>query len=278
MTDRPGLHSTKVATRVGARSSMSRCRYLLLVCLLLCSSGPVSAVTLGYADHPFAPYQTGYGREPADPPGMAVELVLESAQRLELPVVLERLPVRRLLQSVRYGSLDGVFSFSYSAERSGYLAFPLTRDGQIDASKALFAVDYTVFTRPGFDLQPLTQGIAALRHYRVGVLKDSAVAEYLEGEHIPFEVARTPELNLDKLRHGRLDMVLAAEQPTYQLIQSLGWQREIRGSSRPLFHWNYFLVFNRDFYLQHWSLCEAWWAQIQQRRPKVVQARSPLYR
>ena len=69
---------------------MSRCRYLLLGCLLLCSSGPASAVTLGYADHPFAPYQTGYGREPADPPGMAVELVLESAQRLELPVVLER--------------------------------------------------------------------------------------------------------------------------------------------------------------------------------------------
>ncbi len=258
-------------------------RQLFIAWLILGWSGAGAAVTavpvrLGYANQPFEPYQRGYGEQQEVPPGLAVDLIVDTARELGIRLKIDRMPLRRLVQETRYGGLQGAFSFSYSPERLGYLAYPMTHDGEIDGNKALFAVDYYFFTRPGFDTHLLALGPQALAHYRVGVLKDSAAAQYLDALHIHYDAARTAELNLEKLRRGRLDMVLGPEEPTLRQIRELGWSREIRRSSRPLFHWNYFLVFKREFYQQNWPLCEAWWRQIQQRRDSVIQERMPLYR
>ncbi|MBP8773273.1 MAG: hypothetical protein KBH25_08380, partial [Aeromonadaceae bacterium] len=55
---------------------------------LLSSGVEATDVTLAYGDQPFAPYQMGQGLSPAQPPGLAVDLILLTAAELDIQVQL----------------------------------------------------------------------------------------------------------------------------------------------------------------------------------------------
>ena len=235
-------------------------------------------VTLAYGEYPFAPYQMGKGPRPADPPGLAVELVMQSAAQLGIDVKLRRMPVKRILHLLENGLLDGAIGYSYTPDRAEFLMYPRTITGVADESKQLYTLEYYLFSRPDFVPQGLGNGLAGLAQYRLGVAGGSSIAQVLDAQGIRYEAARTPEQDLAKLLSRRLDLVLGPNEPTSQLINSLGWKQQIRRFGEPLLAREYYLVFNKSFCREHGSLCERWWHEIQQRRDALFAEKANDYR
>lgn len=235
-------------------------------------------VTLAYGEYPFAPYQMGKGPRPANPPGLAVELVMQSAAQLGIDVKLRRMPVKRILHLLENGLLDGAIGYSYTPDRAEFLMYPRTITGVADESKQLYTLEYYLFSRPDFVPQGLGNGLAGLAQYRLGVAGGSSIAQVLDAQGIRYEAARTPEQDLAKLLSRRLDLVLGPNEPTSQLINSLGWKQQIRRFGEPLLAREYYLVFNKSFCREHGSLCERWWHEIQQRRDALFAEKANDYR
>ncbi len=246
--------------------------------LLLGQSVGAVEVTLAYGEYPFAPYQMGKGPRPADPPGLAVELVMQSAAQLGIDVKLRRMPVKRILHLLENGLLDGAIGYSYTPDRAEFLMYPRTITGVADESKQLYTLEYYLFSRPDFVPQGLGNGLAGLAQYRLGVAGGSSIAQVLDAQGIRYEAARTPEQDLAKLLSRRLDLVLGPNEPTSQLINSLGWKQQIRRFGEPLLAREYYLVFNKSFCREHGSLCERWWHEIQQRRDALFAEKANDYR
>ncbi len=235
-------------------------------------------VTLAYGEYPFAPYQMGKGPRPANPPGLAVELVMQSAAQLGIDVKLRRMPVKRILHLLENGLLDGAIGYSYTPDRAEFLMYPRTITGVADESKQLYTLEYYLFSRPDFVPQGLGNGLVGLAQYRLGVAGGSSIAQVLDAQGIRYEAARTPEQDLAKLLSRRLDLVLGPNEPTSQLINSLGWKQQIRRFGEPLLAREYYLVFNNSFCREHGSLCERWWHEIQQRRDALFAEKANDYR
>lgn len=235
-------------------------------------------VTLAYGEYPFAPYQMGKGPKPANPPGLAVELVVQSAAELGINVELRRMPVKRILRLLENGLLDGAIGYSYTAERADFLIYPRTEAGDLDASKRLYTLEYYLFSRPDFIPHGLGDGLSGLSQYRLGVAGGSSISQLLDSQGIRYEAARTPEQDLEKLLSNRLDLVLGPDEPTNRLINSLGWKQQIRRFGEPLLAREYYLVFNNSFCREHGSMCERWWHEIQQRRDALFAEKANDYR
>ena len=235
-------------------------------------------VTLAYGEYPFAPYQMGKGPRPANPPGLAVELVMQSAAQLGIDVKLRRMPVKRILHLLENGLLDGAIGYSYTPDRAEFLMYPRTITGVADESKQLYTLEYYLFSRPDFVPQGLGNGLAGLAQYRLGVAGGSSIAQVLDAQGIRYEAARTPEQDLAKLLSNRLDLVVGPDEPTSRLINSLGWKQQIRRFGEPLLAREYYLVFNKSFCREHGSLCERWWHEIQQRRDALFAEKANDYR
>jgi len=237
-------------------------------------------VSLAYGDQAFPPYQMGQGRLIDSEPGLAIDVVLQTAQMLGIQVKLQRMPVKRLLHELELEQLDGAIGYSFTVDRAAYLAYPpALQDGTAapDPSRRLYRVSYYLFSRPDFIPHGLGNGLDGLAQYRIGVLKESAIAGFLFQQGISYEATRTAEQNLEKLKLGRLDLVVGPGEPTGRLIRSLGWQNEIRRSGESLLERDYFLVFSKAFCQNNASLCEQWWQLIRQHRDSIVTRRIDLY-
>lgn len=237
-------------------------------------------VSLAYGDQAFPPYQMGQGRLIDSEPGLAIDVVLQTAQMLGIQVKLQRMPVKRLLHELELEQLDGAIGYSFTVDRAEYLAYPpALQDGTTapDPSRRLYRVSYYLFSRPDFIPRGLGNGLDGLTQYRIGVLKESAIAGFLFQQGISYEATRTAEQNLEKLKMGRLDLVVGPGEPMGRLIRSLGWQNEIRRSGESLLERDYFLVFSKAFCRNNASVCERWWELIRQHRDSIVERRIDLY-
>lgn len=231
-------------------------------------------VELAYGDQAFPPYQMGEGRLVNAEPGLAIDVVRQTAQLLGVQVKLVRMPVKRLLHKLALNQLDGAIGYSFTQDRAEYLAYPpILQDGHAlpDPAFRLYRVSYYLFSRPDFIPQGLGHGLDGLTRYRIGVLKESATAGILFQHGTPYEATRTAEQSLEKLKMGRLDLVVGPGEPTGRLLRTLGWHNEIRRSGQSLLERDYFLVFSKAFCQNQVSLCEQWWALIRQHRDRIVQ-------
>ena len=241
---------------------------------LLSSGVEATDVTLAYGDQPFAPYQMGQGITPADPPGLAVALILQTAAELDILVQLRRMPVKRLLHLLEYNLLDGAIGYSYTPGRAAFLLYPKTAAGAPDRDKRLYSLNYYLFSRPDFVPHGLSGQLSALNQYRVGVVAGSSVAQLLDEQGIRYDPGRTQEQNLGKLLSGRLDLILGPDEPTRQAIKRLGWEKQIRRFGEPMLAPYYYLVFIKPFCRQNGSLCDLWWQTLQQRRDALLKGKN----
>jgi polar amino acid transport system substrate-binding protein len=255
-------------------------RWFWSLLLLLSCAAPAQEVVLAYGDQAFPPYQMGIGRSPEAEPGLAIDVVLQTASVLGLQVRLERMPVKRVLHEIATEQLDGGIGYSYTPERAEFLVYPeAIHQGVLapDRYRRLYSVDYYLFTRADFIPYGLGSGLDGLKQFRVGVLKESSIASILFQQGIPYEAARTPEQSLEKLLRRRLDLVVGPDEPTGRLLRTLGWQSKIRRSGETLLGREYYLVFSKAFCQRRAPLCQQWWDLIGQRRDAIVKQRAATY-
>ncbi len=247
----------------------------LFCCLLLPTAQAVPlTLTLAYADIESFPYQAGNGIEPANPPGIAVELIQQAAADLGIKVNFLRMPVRRVLSEMEEGHVDGGFIYSYNSDRIRNGVYPLL-DGKPDRSRRLATLHYVLYRRmhdkvswDGNQFSHLSTPLGANTGY-------SVVAD-LRRQGVNVEEARSTAQNIQKLRSGRLDAYVA-QAIVVDAYLAGAKITDIEKIAPPVSSKDYFLMFSHQFYASNSQLAEALWKHLGEIRDRATEQLAKRY-
>ncbi|GEM_PF-1139167 len=103
---------------------------------------PRQNLLLVYEDKPNSNRFLGFGTAiPKENPGLTVELLRMTAQKLGINLKFQRMPWKRCEYMVQHGLAHGMFHASYNRERTQYALYPM-KDGKPDPSRAVFTQSY----------------------------------------------------------------------------------------------------------------------------------------
>ncbi len=165
---------------------------------------------LAYQNTTNYPFQTGHGDViNMQKPGIAVELIMLAASKLDLKVKLMRVPWKRGLHMLQHGKIDGLFNASFKPERLQYGLYPL-KDGRIDPSRKSYSNTYVLYKHKG---SPVTWNGKILFNLEqpIGAPLGFSIIGDLEKMGIKVEETVSTKTNFSKLARGRIDGVAALE-------------------------------------------------------------------
>lgn len=189
-------------------------RRQLLAVLMAGLLGDASAVEprlLVTGDFAFPPYSY---LQDGQPKGIDVELMQELARRLVLPMDFQLAPFKRVIESVRLGTVDAGMAVLRSPEREAFALFT----GVLHYSTyALFVVKGQEFP---FD------AMESLRGKRIGKVRGFFISEAFDAEvaagRIQVEESVSMEQSLKMLMAGRVDAISGQSVVTRNLARELG--------------------------------------------------------
>lgn len=246
-------------------------RILLALLVVALTAAPVQAqrLKLGYSDVENFPYQMANGQAPANPPGLAVELIREAARDIGLEVQFTRMPAVRLLVATQTGEIDGSFIFSFKEERLAQAVYPM-KDGKPDRSRRITTINYTFYKKAG---SPVQWDGKVLSHLTepVGVNSSFSISDDLKKMGIVVDDSgKSTQQNFGKLRLGRIGAYATLEDSADAFLarQPSG---DIVKLSPPITSRDYYLVFSRKFH-DSGDLAARLWTRIAELRDKRTPA------
>lgn len=193
---------------------------------------------------------------PSDKPGISVELLRMVAAKTGLTLSLARAPWKRCLTLLENGYIDATFHASYTDERARYAVYP-TRNGKLDASRAIYLNRYALYVRRGAALRWDGHTLSHVT-MPIGTLAGNAIAEDLQKLGAPVEEAPGLSNNMDKLKAGRIAAYAEIETIGDDfLADHRGEFAEIEKLPLPLAEKIYFLVISKPYYQANPAQAEA---------------------
>lgn len=229
---------------------------------------------IAYNDVDNAPYMTGAGLLPANPPGIAVDLANQAAEKMGVKIVWARVPGKRLLMDVRSGQVDAILMLSYSDERAQDLVYPM-KNGQPDKARRIGYLTYSLYRMQGSPVQwdgSRLQGVTG----PVGANTGYSVVDTLKQMGLVVEEAKETHQNFKKLMLKRVQAV-AAQDIMADYLLSGGAFEGIEKITPQLSGKDYFTAFSKSFASRNPALMEQFWNQLAQLRDKQTQALLPMY-
>jgi hypothetical protein len=228
-------------------------------------------VRVGYVDQNRPPYWLGDGDKVQDPPGAGVDLIHDAVigAGFGCPPILVRLPTVRLRVALAAGDIDmtplGEMA-SYPAE----IALPRAKDGSIDLNRAMHN-SLLVLVRARDKLPANTNPMQYFRGKTLGMVQGNGNAPRLREAGLTIDDgARDLERNIEKLKLGRIDGVIASAVSPAHLATTLArYHGEIVQLPQPLVSARVWLAFNQTFYLAHRTQVEALWTWLDVNRSRL---------
>jgi hypothetical protein len=181
--------------------------FLAAVAGILTSQGVLAACTplrFGFVDQHRPPYYLGNGAQEATPPGASVDLVREFVTAAGCNIIMSRLPVPRVRQSLGLGLIDAAPIDAIGDDTANF-AFPLDKTGRPDRDKALQLVTI-LFVRSADKIARNTDPMVFLKNRRLGLVHGAPYGEPLRKAGIEVDDgALDANRNFDKLLRGRID-------------------------------------------------------------------------
>ncbi len=250
-------------------------RLLLPSWLLLCCT-PLAATELrlcyeAASQSPNLPlYQVGA----LQVAGLHAALTVAALQQQQVQFQLQRMPWLRCLKAVSTGQLDAAIGVGWTAERATQVQFPLDAKGQPDEQKALFTLNYHIYTRidsplswDGQQLQQLRYGIAAPK----GFITADKLAALGALAQTDAEIDAGLLLTLQQ----RIDGFVLAEGTMDPQLQQHKQRHLIKKLQPPFFRQSLYLVFSQRSYDQHSALIQQLWQQLPQLKQQWQQQPPP---
>ncbi|MFC3627440.1 hypothetical protein ACFOKJ_15075 [Vogesella amnigena] len=247
----------------------------LLIATLLLAALPAQADTslrLVMSDQAGPPYLAGVGRELANPPGLAMELVQQAARHCAVRLEIDRQASLRLLQNLRTGMADAALLLSYNAERGGYAHYPL-RDGVPDSRYRLTTLSYSFYVRSDSNIRWDGRVLSGFSG-KVGTDLGWSVVKDLEQLGIAVENAVGVPANLGKLRLGRIKVYAAQNIIVDSYLQD---RSDLVALTPPIVTKDYFLPFSLAFAASNPQTVQCMWQQIAERRDTLYRQRAKEY-
>ena len=238
------------------------------------SAGAVDAcipLRIGYIDQHRPPYWMGEGEQVPEPPGAAVDLMRDAAQAAGFGCAptLVRLPPARLRVALANGDID----MSPLGEMPAYpagIALPRDKKGNIDLERAMHNT-LVVLVRARDKLPPTTDPMQYFKDKVLGVaLGQSYTARLREAGLNVDDGGRDLERNIEKLRLGRVDgVVAAAVVPKHLKLMLDRYKGAIVQLPQPLISTRVWLAFNESYYRAHRPQVEALWTWLDVNRSRL---------
>ena len=237
--------------------------FAILVSVLAQTANALSQQLLfAYQNTSNYPFATGDGKEiVAEEPGIAVELILFTAKKLNITISLKRLPWKRGLASLKDGRIDGLFNASFKSARLDYGQYPM-RGKQVDVSKKSYSNSYALYKLRNSPLNWDGRKITGAEQ-AVGVPNGFSIGDDLRKMNVPVQEAKSTAINFEKLLKGRLGGVAALESAADAILardaERFG---EIVKILLPLKTKDYYLMLSHQFVDQNPELAKEIWHTI----------------
>ena len=238
------------------------CAMALFTLSIGLSGGPADAkVEICYEDHPWDHYYLGSGSEVPDrDPGILIELINMAGAEAGITLDYFRMPWKRCLLQMKHNDMDAVIGAAYLPERADYLVFPTLADGRLDDSRALFNLEYFLYSRTdsriswnGDTLTGFSGEVAAVHSYAVRkiILRELGLATNHSSNVLT---------GLRLVNAGRLDLYAGAASYTDPIIaeHALPVRKLKPAFNRAKAH----LVFSHDFERQNPETVNLLWHSI----------------
>ncbi|MGV7209127.1 substrate-binding periplasmic protein [Oxalobacteraceae bacterium A2-2] len=240
---------------------------LLAACAALSVSAmaaPCIPLKVGYMDQDRPPFWLGRGETVPEPPGAAVDLIREAVAGAGFgcPPTLVRLPVARLRLALQQGDIDMTTLGQMPSYPPG-IALPRDKAGNIDNERAMQNV-LIVLVRAA---DKIPAGINPQQYFKgkvLGAPQGATTNATLRGLGLTVDDgARDLERNLEKLRLGRIDGVVASTvKPEYLDGLLARYHGEVVRLPQPLVNVRVWLAFNQAYYRRHREQVEALWTWL----------------
>ncbi len=179
-------------------------------------------------------------------PGISVELLEMVAKRVGIKFTFKRMPWKRCLKMVKYGSADATFHASYNEERAVYGKYP-THNGKLDSTRAIYVNRYVLYTLKNSNVNWDGKTIHNVTR-AIGTQLSYAVATDLTKMGYKVEEARSIDMNLDKLIAGRISAYAEIETiADNKIARNIGKLSNIQKLTPPLRKKDYYLLISKKF-------------------------------
>lgn len=176
-------------------------------------------------------------------------------------------PWKRCFRDVETGEVDGIIGVSYRPERAAIAVFPMTSEGEIDASRALFSTGNSLFKLKSDPLDWDGNGFNHLNG-KIAVTLGHAIAEKIRQTGAPVEEVSgnsTAILAMVVAGHCQAAVMdravgdhLIASNPTYNTL--------LQRIPIPVQEHPEFLVLSRQFATHYRAFAEMLWDRIRTMR------------
>lgn len=240
--------------------------FLVLACLLAPTSLAATDIRICYESNALSPLMEGEHLVPHSNRGWMVEHVLHAAKVNHFNVTLYRSTWKRCIRDVMANRADALFAMIWSKKRTQQFRFPLDASGNPDRSRALWKLNYTVFSNrtiwDGKQFSQLKNGIGAPSGY---------IAEKkLQQAGVLSKISYSPKEGFKMIAANRLDGYVIGYELGMQLIGELELKNKVIPLPLPLFTDYLYLPVSFAFYEQHMAQVEQMWATLKTRHPNVM--------
>ena len=226
----------------------------------------IARIRICYESGSLSPLVEGEHLIPFHNKGWVVEHVLHVAAASQFSVNLYRSTWKRCMRDVQTKRADALFAMIWSEQRAQQFRFPLDGSGKPDRSRALWKLDYTVFSNRtiwnGKQFNQLTSGVGAPSGY---------IAEKkLQQAGVLSKMSYSAKEGFKMIAANRLDGYVTGYEPGVWLIKELKLENQIKPLTPPLFTDYLYLPVSFSFYKKHTKQVEQMWQALKQRHPNVM--------
>ncbi len=249
---------------------------LFFCCFAGSSFAKENVITIGYIDVENYPIQMGDGPEVANPPGIAMDIVIQAANDLGYEVELSRYPNNRVQFNLKSGHVDGVCCFSYKIKREQNGQYP-EKDGQLNRENRLFEFNYHFFARKDSDVS--WDGTNLTNVTTIGANRGYSVVSDLRDLGMTVVESDNTEKNLELLLSGRIQAFALQKLPAeFALSKDQRFQENIVRVDPAISFKDYYLMLSHQFVSENEELAQKIWNRVGEIRDKVIAERMHLYR
>jgi polar amino acid transport system substrate-binding protein len=241
---------------------LARCRIALLTLPLWPSLARARAVVLRVAyEDKDTPDHPGAGASMPENPGIVVEMVAQLEKRIpNVRVTFLRKPWSRCLAELAAGSVDAVFTSSFSHERMKLGAFPM-KNGKDDRHYRIDTKSYSLYKLKdapiGWDGNRFSNV-----HTSVGAMRGYAIVADLKRMGVPVSEVDQQENAFRMVLAGRLDgFVQLGMEGDSSLKSHPEFQRVVRVAP-PVATKDYYLQISHQFQAEHPELTLEIWKAL----------------
>ena len=216
-------------------------------------------LVFAYEDREIFPIFLGKGKEtPQENPGVAVEIVSQLENLVDVKVSFRRLPWKRCLSYLESGKVDAIDA-SFKPDRMKIGVYPMKR-GKVDPEKRINATSYFLYKRKNTPLSWDGNRFGEMDR-KIGVPLGYSVADLLRKKGARIDESGSNETNIQKLLAGRVTAIVMHENVADFILENNNW--DVVKVSPPLQYKPYYLVLGRQFVKRHPALSRKIWDAIE---------------